>query len=226
MTGEPRIIVSGLHHAFRRNSARIEILHDVNLTVHAGEIVALFGPSGSGKTTLLNLIGGIEPVQQGHILIDGQDLAVMTPRQRTHMRRYIFGYVFQSYALLPHFTAAENIELAQRLIKTPYRQRKAQTEKLLQVVDLQEWASHTPYQLSGGQRQRINIARALATNPRIMLADEPTSGLDKHLAQQILGLFRQYAENHKTTFVIASHDLQIQAFVDRIYNLTLIASEQ
>jgi ABC-type lipoprotein export system ATPase subunit len=195
------------------------VLRGLDLAVEQGKLVALYGPSGSGKTTLINLIGALDMPTAGSITVLGKDIVRMSDGARTKMRRNEIGFVFQSYALLPTYTALENIDLALRLPHLGYRERQRRAKSALEAVGLSAWAGHVPDELSGGQRQRIAIARALALRPKLMLADEPTGGLDTRTTRRVLALFRGIAQNQGTTFIIVSHDPLVAEHVDLAYDL-------
>lgn len=211
--------VKDLDRTFGSGENAVRVLRQLNLTVKRGELVALYGPSGSGKTTLLNLIGALDRPTAGTILFYGRDITRMGDGARTRLRRKQIGFIFQSYALMQTYTAAENIDLALRLNRLGFFERRRRVRGALEAVGLRAWTHHVPDELSGGQRQRVAIARALATRPRLMLADEPTAGLDTRTAQRILALFRGIAQNQGTTFIIVSHDPMIAEQVDTAYDL-------
>ncbi len=204
---------------FGSGEAEVRVLRGVDLAVEPGKLIALCGPSGSGKTTLLNLIGALDMPTAGSIKVLGKDIIHMTEGQRTDLRRMEIGFIFQSYALLPTYSALENIDLALRLPHLGYRERQQRGKAALEAVGLSAWANHVPDELSGGQRQRIAIARALALRPRLMLADEPTGGLDTRTTRRVLALFRGIAQTQGTTFVIVSHDPLVAENVDLAYDL-------
>ncbi len=205
--------------SFGSGETAVRVLRGVDLAVESGKLVALYGPSGSGKTTLLNLIGALDLPTSGSIKVLGKDIIHMGDRARANLRRTEIGFVFQSYALLPTYTALENIDLALRLPRLGYRERQRRAKSALEAVGLSAWSSHVPDELSGGQRQRIAIARALALRPRLMLADEPTGGLDTRTTRRVLALFRAIAQGQGTTFVIVSHDPLVAEHVDIAYDL-------
>ena len=211
----PTVIVEGI----KRSFGSVHILRGIDLTVQAGELVALYGPSGSGKTTLLNLIGALDRPTEGAIQVCGEDILRMGERRRTRLRRQKLGFIFQSYTLIPTYSAAENIDLALRLPGLGYFERRRRVKHALELVGLSAWSGHMPDQLSGGQRQRVAVARALALRPALILADEPTNGLDTRTTRRILTLFREVAKTQKTTFLIVSHDPVVTEFVDRAYDL-------
>lgn len=214
------IEVKDLERTFGAGDAAVRVLRGLNLTAQRGELVALYGPSGSGKTTLLNLIGALDRPSRGQVLFYGRDISRWREGPRARLRRSQFGYIFQSYALMPTYSAFENVDLTLRLANLGYFERRKRARSALEVVGLSAWAGHVPDELSGGQRQRVAIARALALRPRLMLADEPTSGLDTRTAQRILAIFRGIAQHQGTTFLIVSHDAMVAELVDSAYDLT------
>jgi putative ABC transport system ATP-binding protein len=202
-----------------RRFGDLHVLRGIDLDVHVGELVALYGPSGSGKTTLLNLIGALDRPNAGHIDVFGQDIGRMNDGRRARLRRQHIGFIFQSSTLLPTYSAAENIDLALRLPRLGFFERRRRVRAALAAVGLSAWADHMPEELSGGQQQRIAIARALALQARLILADEPTSGVDMTTTRRMLALFRGIAAAEDTTFVIVSHDPLVVDFVDTVYDL-------
>lgn len=202
----PVVEVTNVERGFGQGERRVQVLRGVNLTVNAGELIALYGPSGSGKTTLLNLIGALDTPDSGEISITGTSLNRLRERGRSRLRRNKIGFIFQSYTLIPTYTALENIDLALRLPGIGFFERRKRANAALAAVGLTAWADHKPDELSGGQRQRVAIARALALRPALMLADEPTSGLDTRTSRRVLALFQRVARDQGTAFVIVSHD--------------------
>jgi putative ABC transport system ATP-binding protein len=209
----------GVERAFGSGETAVRVLRGVDLAVSVGQLVALYGPSGSGKTTLLNLIGALDRPTAGTIEVYGQEITRMSEGQRGAMRRNRIGFIFQSYTLLPTYTAFENIDLALRLPGLGHGERGRRAKAALEVVGLSAWSSHVPDELSGGQRQRVAIARALALRPGLILADEPTSGLDTRTSKRTLALFREIAADQGTTFLIVSHDPMVANYVDTAYDL-------
>ena len=194
-------------------------LKAVSLSVGAGQIVVLRGRSGSGKTTLLNCIGGLDRPTDGRIWVAENEITRLAEPRLVQLRRQQIGFVFQSHALLPTYSARENVDLMLRLTKAPRSKRQERVEQVLQLVGLGKWMDHRPHELSGGQQQRVAIARALAPRPAVILADEPTGELDSATGQQILVLFRQIADVEKATILIATHDLAADAFADEVFHL-------
>ena len=194
-------------------------LKAVSLSVGAGQIVVLRGRSGSGKTTLLNCIGGLDRPTDGRIWVAENEITRLAEPRLVQLRRQQIGFVFQSHALLPTYSARENVDLMLRLTKAPRSKRQERVEQVLQLVGLGKWLDHRPHELSGGQQQRVAIARALAPRPAVILADEPTGELDSATGQQILVLFRQIADVEKATILIATHDLAADTFADEVFHL-------
>lgn len=213
------IRVSELERSFGSGDRLVRVLRGLELTVEPGQLVALYGPSGSGKTTLLNLIGALDRPNRGLVEIDGKNIVKWRDGRRAKLRRRHIGFIFQTYTLLPTYTALENIDLALRLPGLHFFERRKRAKAALEAVGLSAWSHHVPDELSGGQRQRVAIARALATRPKLILADEPTSGLDTRTGRHILTLFRGIAEAQQTTFLIVSHDPMVTEFVDAAYDL-------
>ncbi len=213
------IRVENVSRVYRVGQQERQALRNVSLTVNPGQIVVLRGRSGSGKTTLLNCIGGLDRPNTGHIWVSGHEISQLSERQLVRLRRQQIGFVFQSHALLPHYSARENVDLMLRLINVPRKARQARIEQVLNLVGLSKWIDHRPYELSGGQQQRVAIARALAPRPAVILADEPTGELDSATGQQILTLFRQIADLEKATVLIATHDLAADEHADEVLHL-------
>lgn len=219
MSSDIRVKTTGVERAFGSGETAVRVLRGVDLTVHSGELVALYGPSGSGKTTLLNLIGALDRPTSGTIEVYGKAMTHLSDGARAAIRRNQIGFIFQSYTLLPTYTAAENIDLALRLPGLGFFERRKRVKRALEMVGLSAWADHVPDELSGGQRQRVAVARALALQAGLVLADEPTSGLDTRTTRRVLTLFREMAHASGTTFLIVSHDLMVAEYVDHAYDL-------
>ncbi len=208
--------VSRVYHLGGRD---VPALQSVSLAIAAGQVMALRGRSGSGKTTLLNCIGGLDRPTSGHIWVGEDEVTQLSESRLVQLRRQHIGFVFQSHALLPTYSARENVDLMLRLATVPRQERQARTEQVLQLVGLGKWMDHRPYELSGGQQQRVAIARSIATRPKVILADEPTGELDTATGQQILQLFRHIADVEGTTVLIATHDLAVDAFANEVVHL-------
>lgn len=219
--GSDSIIVRtvDLTRVYKVGASEVHALRGVTMEVPKGRFVAVMGRSGSGKTTLLNCIGGLDHPTSGEVYLGNQKISDLSDRQLTKLRRHNIGFVFQSYALLPTFSAYENVELPLRIIGMGRRERARRTRECLELVGLSRWANHRPPELSGGQQQRVAIARALAIRPEIILADEPTGELDSGTGWQILELFARVVEEEGVTLIMASHDPTVEQFASRIYHL-------
>jgi ABC-type lipoprotein export system ATPase subunit len=218
-TTAPIVRTEALERVYRVGTRQVHALQGVNLQVEAGQFVALRGRSGSGKTTLLNCIGGLDRPTAGQVWLEGQALRQLPERKQVRLRRQRIGFVFQSFALLPSYSAAENVDLMLRLAGIGRRKRRQRVVQVLTLVGLQKWANHRPFELSGGQQQRLAVARALSTRPALILADEPTGELDSVTGQQILELLRKIVDQEGTTVLMATHDLTVDLFSDVIYHL-------
>ncbi len=219
-TPDPLVRVDGVTRTYRVGTREVHALRGIHLSVGHGELVALRGRSGSGKTTLLNCIGGLDQPTAGQVWIERQEVAHLSEQARVNLRRRRIGFVFQSFALLPIYSAAENIDMMLRLAGvTARRERQQRVEYVLRLVGLKKWANHRPYELSGGQQQRVAIARALVTRPALILADEPTGELDSATGLQIMELFREIVDREQTTILIATHNLAVDMFADRVCHL-------
>lgn len=209
---------------YTMGEVRINALHDASFTADKGEICVIVGPSGAGKTTLLNILGGMDTLTSGNVLIDGEDISKFNRRRLTSYRRYDVGFVFQFYNLIQNLTALENVELATQICKNPL-----DPEKTLERVGLAERAKNFPSQLSGGEQQRVSIARALAKNPKLLLCDEPTGALDYNTGKQILKLLQDTSRETGMTVIIITHNGALTAMADRIIKVksgTVIGEEK
>ena len=192
-------------------------LRGVNLTIGEEEFTTLVGPSGSGKTTLLQLIGCLDMPTSGKVFINNQDATLMNRNQRADLRKGTIGFIFQFFALVPTLTAYENVELP--LLLMGEKNHKGRVMELLEAVDLSDRAGHRPDQLSGGQQQRVAVARALASNPKLILADEPTANLDTENGEQVMEIMKKLNKETKTTFVFATHDPRVIKYANRVVTL-------
>ena len=202
----PLVRLRGVTKSFRRGSEKLEVLKHLDLDVPRGDFLALMGPSGSGKTTLLNILGGIDRPTSGEVLIDGNSLHGMNEGALTRWRARHIGFVFQLYHLLPALTAEENVALPLILTKLNATERKRRAQAALALVGLEQRAHHKPGELSGGQEQRVGIARAIVTDPTILLCDEPTGDLDRKAGDEILHLLHLLNRDHGKTIVMVTHD--------------------
>jgi putative ABC transport system ATP-binding protein len=219
--GRPDAIVEamGLSRDFRVGTSVVRALHDVELRVDRGELVAIRGRSGSGKTTLLSLIGGLDRPTAGRVLVDGQAVNEMDQDALVQLRRRKIGFIFQAFGLLSILSAAENVEVPLRLVAADPHERADRVEVLLQLVGLGERGRHRPHELSGGEQQRAAIARALANRPDVLLADEPTGQLDSGTGRVIMSLLRAIVRSEGLTAIIATHDPMLIDLADRTIEL-------
>lgn len=192
----------------------IEALHEVSFEVEKGEFCVIVGASGAGKTTILNILGGMDTLTEGKVLLDGKDIGSMNKKQLTIYRRYDIGFVFQFYNLVPNLTALENVELAAQICKDPL-----DASSVLEQVGLKERMANFPAQLSGGEQQRVAIARALAKNPKLLLCDEPTGALDYKTGKSILKLLQDTCRTMKRTVIVITHNQALTAMADRVITI-------
>ena len=213
------VSVRNLHKVFQRGGQRIDVLQGVNLDIPQGDYLALMGPSGSGKTTLLNLIGGLDTPTEGSIEVAGDRIDKLAGGKLSAWRARHVGFVFQLYNLLPVLTAARNVELPLLLTKLKKADRQHRVKVALSVVGLGERMHHYPRQLSGGQEQRVGIARAIVTDPTLLLCDEPTGDLDRKSGDEILDLLQALNRDHGKTIVMVTHDPHAAARAKRTLHL-------
>ncbi len=207
--------VSGVEKVFRRGSEEIHVLRDLNLQVATGEFLGLMGPSGSGKSTLLNLIGGLDRPTKGTVTVAGEHVHELSDRRLANWRARHIGFVFQLYNLLPVLTAERNIELPLLLTHLSRAERKQHVETALAMVGLTQRARHYPRTLSGGEQQRVGIARAIVTDPTLLLCDEPTGDLDRKSGDEILDLLQALNREHGKTIIMVTHDPHASARATR-----------
>jgi putative ABC transport system ATP-binding protein len=219
MAGLPIVRVNGVHKHFRRGSEQIDVLNGLSLEVGEGEFLALMGPSGSGKTTLLNLIAGLDRPSGGEIWVGDHLISTMTESQLARWRTRHVGFIFQFYHLLPVLTAYENVELPLLLLPMSAKERRQQVLTALDLVGLADRIKHRPGQLSGGQQQRVGIARAIVTDPTLLVADEPTGDLDARSAEDILNLMGVLRRDLNKTILMVTHDPRAAGHAMRILYL-------
>jgi putative ABC transport system ATP-binding protein len=203
---DPLVRINNIHKYFTRGNERIDVLQGVNLEIPPGDFLALMGPSGSGKTTLLNLMGGLDQPSAGTLEVGGSNIGGLSGARLSRWRSQHIGFVFQLYNLLPVLTAERNVELPLLLTKLSKSERRKRVAIALKVVGLTDRAGHYPRQLSGGQEQRVGIARAIVTDPMLLLADEPTGDLDRKAGDEILDLLQTLNREHGKTIVMVTHD--------------------
>ena len=196
---------------YRMGEVEIQALHDVSFEVEKGELVVIVGPSGAGKTTLLNILGGMDTLSSGRVVLDGREISGLNRRKLTEYRRYDVGFVFQFYNLIGNLTALENVELANQICREPL-----DAELVLREVGLEDRMKNFPSQLSGGEQQRVAIARALAKNPKLLLCDEPTGALDYQTGKSILKLLQDTGRKNGMTVIIITHNSALTDMADRV----------
>jgi putative ABC transport system ATP-binding protein len=204
---------------YHQGRIEIQALKNIDLSIAKGEFVAVAGPSGSGKTTLLNLVGGLDRVDGGRIVVDGKAFDQMSQSQLANLRLHKVGFVFQAYNLVPVLSAAENVEFVMLLQGIGANERRARAEAILNDVGLAGKYDRRPAELSGGQQQRVAVARALIKEPDVVLADEPTANLDSDTGREILDLMAALNRKHGTTFVFSTHDKMVMDFAQRLVRL-------
>ena len=213
------VTIRNLSKIYAQGEIQVTALDNISLDIATGEFLALMGPSGSGKSTLLHIIAGIDRPTSGECLVQGVDVTKLNESQLADWRNQNVGFVFQTFNLIPVLTAFENVELPLLLTRLGRAQRRRQVEAALELVGLADRAHHLPKQLSGGQEQRAAIARALVTDPQIVVADEPTGNLDSHSAQDVLGILQSLSRQAGKTVILVTHDPKAAAFGSRSIHL-------
>ncbi len=213
------INATNVHKTYHSNGNEVSALQGVDLRVKRGEIVAVMGPSGCGKTTLLNCLSGLDTIDDGAVLLEGESIHDMPDHRRTVLRRSRMGFVFQSYNLLPVLSAVQNVELPLIVGGTPRRDAHELAKHMLEMVDLGDRLDHRPMELSGGEQQRVAIARALVTTPAIVWADEPTGNLDSERSGEIMDLLTRLNKEHSQAIIMVTHDAGIGQQAHRIIKM-------
>lgn len=211
--------LDGVAKSYTRGSETVAVLQDCNLQIHRGDFMGLVGPSGSGKTTLLNLIGGLDRPTSGQVLVGDVDVAQLSESALARWRTSAIGFVFQFYHLIPVLTAYENVELPLLLLPLSRKRRREQVLTSLELVGLSHRLKHRPGELSGGEQQRVGIARALATDPSLIVADEPTGDLDGERSEEILDLLQELCESLRKTILLVTHDAAAAVRARRIISI-------
>ena len=214
----PMLAASGVRKAYRTGAETVEALRGIDLVVERGEFLAVMGPSGSGKTTLLNCLSGLDDIDAGSVVVNGEDIIAMSDARRTKHRAQAMGFVFQAFNLIPVFTATENVELPLLLAGASPKDARRAAQETLERVGLGHRLSHRPTELSGGEQQRVTVARALAGRPEIVWADEPTGNLDSETAAQVVGLLREL-HREGLTLMLVTHDHDIGGSAERLVTM-------
>jgi lipoprotein-releasing system ATP-binding protein len=216
---EPLVVIEGIEKKFQHMGRALEVLKGIDLTIEQGQILAIVGPSGAGKSTLLHCMGTLDLPTRGRIIFGNEELTTMRPSRLAAVRNRDIGFVFQFHHLLPEFTALENIMLPGLISGRSRREMERRAAALLEEVNLSDRATHRPGELSGGEQQRVAVARALALNPRLVLADEPTGNLDSATSEAIHQLFFEINRRHNTTIVVVTHNPSFADSMPRVVHL-------
>jgi len=227
MSGAPLIALKNVTKVYGEGATALQALKGIDLTIEAGDFVAIMGPSGSGKSTLMNTLGCLDTPTSGEYLFKGVHVETLTRDQRARLRRLYLGFVFQGFNLLARTSAQENVELPLLYRGESAKVRHAAAAKALKSVGLEGWEHHTPAELSGGQQQRVAIARAIVSEPAVLLADEPTGNLDTHRSQEIMELLWGLNVDHGITVLMVTHEPDMAAYAKRIVRCVdgLVASD-
>lgn len=208
------VVMENVKKTYKMGEVMIHAVDGVDIEIHKGEFAVIVGPSGAGKTTVLNMLGGMDRVTSGKVIVDGRDISLYNSRQLTKYRRDDIGFVFQFYNLIQNLNALENVELALQISKHPM-----DAKEVLKDVGLEDRMYNFPSQLSGGEQQRVAIARALAKNPKLLLCDEPTGALDYQTGKAILKLLQDTCQKHGMTVIVITHNLAIAPMADRVIQI-------
>ena len=213
------IVTKKLVKIYEDSEVKVNALRGVDLTVNEGEFMAIAGPSGSGKTTLLNIIGGLDVPTEGSVVVGGKDLSGLSKSELSDMRLVNLGFIFQSYNLIPVLSALENVEYVMLLQGVPREERQKRAVDILEDVGLGDYIDARPNQMSGGQQQRVAVARAIVSNPEVVLADEPTANLDSETGESLLIMMGEMNEKRGVTFIFSTHDKMVMDHSRRLVKL-------
>jgi putative ABC transport system ATP-binding protein len=213
------VSINKLTKLYQRGAEKVHVLENLDLDIQQGDFLALMGPSGSGKSTLLNLIGGLDRPTSGTLLVDGKDISKLDESTLSHWRASNIGFVFQMYNLLPVLSAERNVELPLLLTSLSASERRKRAQAALQLVGLGDRAKHKPRELSGGQEQRVGIARAIVSDPKLLLCDEPTGDLDRKSGDEILDLLQALNQQQGKTIIMVTHDPRAAERAKRVLHL-------
>src|SRR5882757_3750321 len=216
---EPILEARDVHKSFRQGPVTLEVLQGIAISVSAGERIAIVGASGSGKTTLLQILGGLDRPTTGHVFVGGQDIHELSEDARGMLRNRALGFVYQFHHLLPEFSALENVAMPLLVRRTRVAEAKDKASEILERVGLGRRLDHRPYQLSGGERQRAAVARALVTEPKIVLADEPTGNLEGANAEAVFALMLELNRELGTSLIVVTHDMRLASRMERIFEI-------
>jgi lipoprotein-releasing system ATP-binding protein len=214
---DPILEARNVHKSFRQGPVTLEVLQGVSMSVTTGERIAIVGASGSGKTTLLQILGGLDRPTTGQVLVDGKDIHRQSEQERGALRNRALGFVYQFHHLLPEFSALENVAMPLLVRRMRVADARAKARRLLDRVGLGQRLDHRPDQLSGGERQRAAVARALVTDPKIVLADEPTGNLDGGNAESVFALMLELNRELRTSLIVVTHDMRLASRMERIF---------
>jgi len=210
---------SDVKKTYRQGQVDVQALRGVSLSIKKGDFLALAGPSGSGKTTMLNIIGGLDSVDSGKVTVNGNALEEMNQSQLANLRLHHIGFVFQAFNLIPVLSAAENVEYVMLLQEIPQAERRQRARSILDDVGLGDKYNRRPAELSGGQQQRVAVARAIVSNPSIVLADEPTANLDSKTGKGLLDMMKKMNQEKKVTFIFSTHDRMVMNYAGRLLRI-------
>ncbi len=218
-SNSPMVETRELSRDYEMPGGTVHAVRDVSISVGRGQLVALRGRSGSGKTTFLSIIGALDRPTRGSVSVDGLTVSALPESELIEFRRRKLGFIFQAFGLLPVLSAAENVEIPLRLVRTEPKERKRRVSELLELVGLGGRANHRPHELSGGEQQRVAIARALANRPDLLLADEPTGQLDSQTGRSIMAVLQHLVRSEGVTAIVATHDTTLIDLADRVIEL-------